>query len=55
MCGRWLRRSRAGGPFCGRAGGQRGRRCARRYSRTGALPAGAGGKNPPKKSAIGAA
>ena len=39
----------------GRAGGQRGRRFARWYGRRGALPAGAGGKNPPKKLAIGAA
>ena len=39
----------------GRAGGQRGRRCARWYGRRGALRAGAGGKNPPRKSAIGVA
>ena len=39
----------------GRAGGQRGCRCKWSYGRKGALPAGAKGKNPPCKSAMGAA
>ena len=39
----------------GRAGGQRGRRCACWYGRRGALPAGAGGENPRRKSTMGAA
>ena len=38
-----------------RASGQHNRRCTRWYGRRGGLPVGAGGKNPPRKSAMGVA
>ena len=51
LCGRCLCRIQAGGLPCR----SRGRRCACSYGRKGALPARAEGKNPPRKSAMGAA